>query len=314
MVRWCGEPVRVADATVLTIGVFDGLHVGHQALIGETVASARGQGLLAACLTFFPSPDVVLRGQEPRYLLPLTERVELMSALGLDLIIVTKFGPEMAAMGAAEFMQRLGYSFRPRQVWVGEDFALGRQREGNLEALATIGRELGYELCVVPRCRVGDEVVSSTLVRRYLAEGRVARVAELLGRAYTVSGPVVPGAGRGRSLGYPTANVAVDQHKLLPADGVYCARLEWNGRSAPAVVNIGVRPTFEGSARTVEAHALDFGGDLYGERLTVAFLERLRGETRFPGAHELVAQLARDVEEARRVLEVGAAAEARRGV
>lgn len=314
VVHWSGEAVRMAEATVLTIGVFDGLHLGHQALIGEAVSAARREGVLAAGLTFFPSPEVVLRGQEAQYLLLPEERAEVMLSLELDLVIITEFSVTMAGMGAEEFMQRLAYSFGPREVWVGEDFALGRAREGDLTALAALGRKLGYRLCVLPRRRVGGEVASSTLVRRYLDGGRVDRVAALLGRPYSVCGTIVRGDGRGRHLGYPTANVAVHPQKRLPADGVYCAWLEHGGKRLPAVVNIGLRPTFGAGARTVEAHLLGFDGDLYGHRVQVTFLERLRGEIRFASPDQLMAQLAHDIEVAQRVLDSDVQMEADGGV
>ncbi|MGI6209169.1 MAG: riboflavin biosynthesis protein RibF [Anaerolineae bacterium] len=314
VVHWSGEAVRVADDTVLTIGVFDGLHLGHQALIREAVSAARREGVPAAGLTFFPSPEVVLRAMEPLYLMLPEERADFMLGLGLDLVIISEFSLDMAVMGAEEFMERLSYSFGPREVWVGEDFALGRDREGGLEALTALGRRLGYRLCVLPRCRVGDDIASSTLVRRCLGAGNVEKAARLLGRPYSVCGRVVPGDGRGRHLGYPTANIAVHPHKRLPADGVYCAYVEHDGQMTPAVVNVGVRPTFGAETRTVEAHLLGFTGDLYGELVRLCFVERLRGEQRFSGAEELMAQLAHDVEDARRVFELGTAFEAGHGL
>ncbi len=302
IVHWAAEPVAVAGATALTMGVFDGLHVGHQALIRETVAAAQRRGVRPAGLTFYPSPDVVIRHQAPSYLLLPEERTALMHALGLEMVVVARFDTALAGLRATEFMQRLCYSFHPSEVWVGADFALGRGREGTVSVLRGLGESLGYDLRVLPRQHIGGEVVSSTLIRSLLDEGLVTKVATFLGRAYSVSGPVVPGNGRGRTLGFATANVAVPAEKRLPADGVYGATVSHEGSQWPAVVNVGVRPTFGRNARTVEAHLLDFDGDLYGRYLTVAFLERLRGERRFADPEDLRRQVAEDIARARRIL------------
>lgn len=314
VVRWAGEPTAVVEASVMTIGVFDGIHIGHQALIGQAVAEAEREGVVAAGLTFFPSPDVVLRGQPARYLLLPEERSEIMLGLGLGLVVVTEFSADLAAMSAADFMERLSFSFHPRQVWVGEDFALGHDRAGGLEALADLGRRLGYRLRVLARRRLGGEVVSSTLVRRCLDEGDVEKAAAMLGRPYSVSGLVVHGDSRGRTLGYPTANVDYDIRKRLPADGVYAAQVRNGAMRHASVVNIGVRPTFAAVGRTLEAHLLDFCGDLYGEEVRVDFVARLRGEMRFAHPDELVAQLGRDVERARELLEAESGVEAVQGI
>jgi len=314
VVNWSGETAHLADATVLTIGVFDGVHIGHQALIGQAVAEAGREGVQAACLTFFPSPDVVLRGQEAQYLLLPEERAELMLRLGVDLVVVTEFSAEMAAMSAAEFMGRVVSSLRPLQVWVGEDFALGHHRMGGLSALSSLGHELGYCLRVMARRRLGGEVVSSSRIRRCLDQGDVSAAAELLGRPYSVTGSVVRGDGRGRILGYPTANVAYDLRKRLPADGVYAAWVVRAGQVSGAVVNVGVRPTFSLSDRTLEAYLFDFDGDLYGERVRVDFMARLRAEVRFDSPAELVGQLQHDVGHAKRLLAVSAHPEIAHGL
>ncbi|NLT43503.1 MAG: bifunctional riboflavin kinase/FAD synthetase [Anaerolineae bacterium] len=314
VVRWAGERAPVVEATVMTIGVFDGVHIGHQALIGQAVDEGEREGVVSAGLTFFPSPEVVLRRQRPRYLMLPQERSQQMLALGLGLVVVTEFSSALASLSAADFMERVAYSFHPRQVWVGEDFALGRGRTGDLEALAQLGYKLGYRLRVLARRRVGGEVVSSTLIRRCLESGDVAKAASMLGRPHSVSGRVVSGDARGRDLGIPTANVDYDQRKHLPADGVYAAMVVNRGGSWPAVVNVGVRPTFAAVGRTLEAHLLDFGGDLYGEEVRVDFVARLRAETRFASPAELVEQVGRDVERARELLQPPTGVEAVRGV
>ncbi|MHB0875054.1 MAG: riboflavin biosynthesis protein RibF [Anaerolineae bacterium] len=302
IVHWSGERTEIAPASVVTIGVFDSLHLGHQALIAAAVTAAAGLGVPCVCVTFFPSPEVVFGRAEARYLLLPEERAEILGQLGVDTVVVTRFDRDLAALEAADFMALLRDVLRPVQVWIGDDFALGRGRLGDAARLAALGEALGYQLAVVPRVRVDGDVVSSSLIRSLLRRGDVERAAAMLGRPYRLTGNVKHGFGVGKGLGFPTANLDVPAEKELPADGVYAALAELDGRCWPAALSIGVRPTFGGSARTVEAFLIGFDGDLYGRRLTVSVVARLRDEMRFPSPEALKEQMRADARQTEAVL------------
>lgn len=286
--------------TVLTIGAFDGVHLGHQHLIAATVQRARGLAYQSAVLTFDPHPDLVLHPTRERlYLADLETRCAQIEALGVDLLIVLPFTHEVAALGARHFMERICAAVALRELWVGGDFALGRRREGDLRRLREIGQAFGYGTHVVEALVGAGTTISSTRIRMLLRAGEVGGIPPLLGRPFMVRGKISEGDRRGRTIGFPTANVLVDEHCMLPSDGVYVCHAHLCGEQYGAVTNVGVRPTFSGTQRTVEAYLLDFVGDVYGETLQVEFLARLRGEQRFDGVAALVAQIGRDVVEAR---------------
>ena len=299
------EDLQLNRPAHVTIGAFDGLHRGHQALIGEMVQAAHSQEQATVVVTFFPHPSVVLRGRRPSfYLSTPEEKVELLAHLGVDAVVTHPFDRAVAAITAAEFVDRLVHHARLTELWAGPDFALGHNREGDLAYLKAAGERLGFQVRVMAPIQIDGEVISSTRVRQTLRDGAVEQAARYLGRPFRLSGTVVPGAQRGRKLGIPTANVAVSEEHAVPAVGVYAARAYPAGGASPAVVNIGFRPTFEGGeARPViEAHLLDFDGDLYDRSLTLEFVARLRPEMKFPGIDALVAQIKRDIESARAIL------------
>lgn len=286
--------------TVLTIGAFDGVHLGHRHLIGAVVARARSTGLQSAAITFDPHPDTIIHPERRRlYLTSLEERIELIDSLGVDILIVLPFTRELMGQTAQEFMAHICGALALRELWIGWDFALGRKREGNVIRLRELGHGFGYTVHPVEPLLIGGEPVSSSRIRAALAAGDLPVVKPLLGRPFSVRGPVVEGDKRGRTIGFPTANIHVDELHMLPADGVYVSQARFAGQLHGAVTNVGVRPTFEGSRRTVEAYLLDFTGELYGEILQLVFLHRLRGEQRFGGISELVEQIGRDTAAAR---------------
>ncbi len=293
--------------TILTIGAFDGVHRGHQALIGAVVARARSTDRLAAVVTFHPHPAVVLApNHAPPYLTTPGEKAALLEGLNIDLLALLPFNRQMVATPARDFVAAVSRHLRMRELWVGDDFALGRDREGDVPRLRQLGRELGYDVHIVQPVVSASgegEVISSSLIRALLSEGRVEDAAELLGRNVSLSGEVVVGAGRGRSLGFPTANLEVRPERSVPADGVYAAFAVLGTEGFEAVANIGVRPSFGNSKRTVETHILDFDQDVYGCDLVVEFVARLRDEQRFAECSDLVAQVSRDIVEARQVLQ-----------
>jgi riboflavin kinase/FMN adenylyltransferase len=252
-------------------------------------------------LTFDPHPDLVIHPERDRlYLTGLEERAELIAQLGADLLIVMSFTRETMGLSAQDFMSRVCGALVLRELWVGWDFALGRKREGDLARLRQIGQQLDYTVHPVTAFTLADGTpISSTRIRSALAASDLETAALLLGRSFAVQGTVIKGDQRGRTIGFPTANVAVDPLHVLPADGVYICDAEVAGQRYGAVTNIGLRPTFDGTRRTVEAYLLDFVDDIYGETLRLTLRHHLRGEQKFNGIAALVAQITSDVATAR---------------
>lgn len=292
------------EPSAVTVGVFDGVHRGHRRIIGRTVDVARERGWRATAVTFDRHPaEVVEPGSRPPYLQPLEDRVASLLGEGLDLVVVLPFTLERSRQSPAEFVEEvLAGAVRARRVVVGANFRFGHRAAGDVSVLADLGREGGFEVEAVPLWEQDGATVSSTAIREHLNEGDVAWVRRALGRPHVVAGPVVRGEGRGRAIGVPTANIDVDEHMLVPASGVYAGAATVEDRSHDCVINVGVRPTFGGRTRTVEAHLLDVDPDLYGRRLSLGFLVRLRDERRFDDVDALVEQIHRDIEEARRRL------------
>jgi riboflavin kinase/FMN adenylyltransferase len=302
LVQGLPQPINERP-TVLTIGAFDGVHLGHRRLIGSAVQRAQALDWQSAVLTFDPHPSLVIRPDRERlYLASLEERIEQIAGLGVDLLIVLPFNRDVMALTAHEFMARVCHAVALRELWIGHDFALGRGREGNLARLRDIGHELGYSVHPVEPLLLDGAPVSSTRIRSALREGDLLSADRLLGHPFGLRGPVAEGARRGRTIGFPTANVAVDPRHILPADGVYVCHAQVAGQRYGAVTNVGMRPTFAGAHRTVEAYLLDFIDDIYGETLRLDFLHRLRGERKFDGIAALVAQITSDVAAARQWL------------
>ena len=293
----------------VTVGNFDGVHRGHQALVAEAVAEARARGGTAAALTFDPHPSRVLSpDRAPSSLMTLDQKAEALALLGIDRLAVLPFTFELSRESAADFARTvLKEAMGARVVVVGEGFRFGRGREGDLALLTGLGRSLGFTVRGTKPVVHEGAPISSTRIREALARGAVKAAREMLGRSFFVDGAVVRGEGRGRTLGLPTANLAV-VNETLPARGVYacwCRVLAGAEDTAhAAVLNIGHRPTFGGGGLSIEAHLLDFEGDLYGRTLRVEFAERLREERPFPGAEALVRQVQEDVARARKMLDI----------
>lgn len=290
--------------TIATVGAFDGVHRGHRVLIGAVVERAQRAGLPAVVITFHPHPAVVLAPERaPRYLTTPGEKVALLEGLGVDLVVLLPFDRKMAAMSARNFMEMVARALQPRELWVGTDFALGRGREGDIEHLRVLGQDLGFTLHTVGPVVDGDEVVSSSRIRSLLREGRVAEVSRLLGRYPSLSGEVVVGARRGRTLGFRTANLEVRSERAVPSDGVYAVFALLGADRYKGVANVGVRPSFDNGRRTVETHMFGFEQDIYGCDLVIEFVARLRDERRFDDIDDLVTQIRQDSEAAQRILD-----------
>ena len=295
---------------VLTIGVFDGLHLGHQALLNALRDRSQEIGAQTALYTFHPHPRRVLAPNDPFPCLqtqPQFERV--LAGYGLDYMIREPFDADFAALSAEDFLtevilNRLG----PREIFVGRDFHFGKGARGSGETLATVGPSIGIRVTIIPQVRTGEDDVSSTRIRESIASGELQDASLCLGRPYEVAGEVILGDQRGRTLGFPTANLK-PENELLPNLGVYATqarRLDSSDpeRLYPGVTNVGTRPTFEKNEVLVETHFLDFDQDIYGERIEVAFCGRIRREKRFSGPEELATQIAKDSEDARDILDV----------
>ncbi|MDY6893166.1 MAG: bifunctional riboflavin kinase/FAD synthetase [Chloroflexota bacterium] len=290
--------------TLLTIGVFDGVHLGHQHLIETLCSRAAAKNLLCGVVTFSRHPRAVLLPQTTMArLTTLEERTTLFKNLGVDLVVPIPFDSEVAALSAREFVTMLQKHLRMQGLVIGPDFALGRGREGNVVALKALGQELGFTVEVVGPLMVGEQMASSTAIRQALSRGDMETTSKLLGRHFSLSGTVVGGRERGQTLGYPTANLEVDSEHALPADGVYATRSHIGDTVYKSVTNIGMRPTFNERERTIEVFLLDFTRNIYGEELTIDIVERLRGEMKFADSGELVAQIDKDVERAKELLE-----------
>lgn len=281
----------------VTIGVFDGVHRGHAMLIEHARNEAKTRGLGTGVVTFHPNPLAVLRPGSPfAYLTTLEQRVELLKATGVDWVAVVQFTSELSLVSAEDFARLLVEEAGMRLLVVGEDFALGRGREGDVPRLRELGTQLGFEVSPVPLLTNDSTgAISSTRVRRALAEGEMAEVTRLLGRPYSLRGPVLHGDERGYTIGFPTLNIGVSADQALPPNGVYVTRAEVQGVTYNGTTNIGVQPTFEGSIRRVETYLLDFSGDVYGEVVRIELLNRLRDERKFDGVEALVAQIQQDV-------------------
>jgi riboflavin kinase/FMN adenylyltransferase len=289
--------------TALTIGVFDGVHLGHQLLVSKVKEKAAAANLDSVVVTFLHHPRLVLgRQSHITFITSIEERISRLQGLGVSHVVTLSFTHELARLSAREFVTLLMDYLKMRELVIGPDFALGKERSGNIASLQALGAELGFGIEVVPPLLYQGEVVSSTAVRGALARGEVNKMNKLLGRHFTLTGQVEKGDARGRTLGFPTANLIPNEEQALPADGVYACYAILAKQKYQGVLNIGVRPTFRGVQRLVEVHILDFSGNIYGQELQVELIDRLRDEMKFPGPEELKVQMGKDVELARLLL------------
>lgn len=292
---------RPENGACVTIGNFDGVHLGHKSLIDLAANIARQCGLEPVLITFWPHPRQILRGSAGHS--PLStreERLDALSRLDIENIIEMPFTEELAAMPAADFVRAILLPMNLRHLVVGHDFTLGKDREGDIVFLRGLANKWNFKIDQASPFMLDGEAVSSTRLRECLREGDVARAAKLLGRPYKVCGKVAHGYGRGSKLGFPTANLA-DYHVMPPANGVYAAVAICEGRRYKAVTNIGRNPTFNGANISVESFLLDCHSDLYGSSLCLEFLEMLRTERKFSSPQELAAQIGRDIEKAKAI-------------
>lgn len=305
MIVLTGPPFEweVGADTAVTIGVFDGVHVGHRQVIADLIALAASSGVDPAVVTFDPHPLSILAPERaPKMLTSVDQRIDQFRLLGVEIAGVLDF-PDIRHLLAAEFCEEVLFrALRAKRVVVGADFRFGRDRGGDAALLATEGQRLGFEVSVVDLFGNHDGVVSSTRIRQLLSDGRVEEAAALLGRPYELVGQVVKGERRGGTIGFPTANIAISPDRQLPGRGVYAGKAMVGDGVFSAAINVGTRPTFDGRGTTIEAYLLDYSGDLYGEFIAIDFRARLREEVRFDGVEALTRQIGLDVERVREVL------------
>jgi riboflavin kinase / FMN adenylyltransferase len=296
-----GRPLR---NPVITIGNFDGVHRGHQALFQRVIERAREIGGQAVVVTFNPHPaEVLFPGQGPAFITSHEQKLRVFAQFDIDAAIVIPFDHALARLTAREFVVRLLVGkIGVKAIVVGYDYRFGRGREGDIEFLIQLGGELGFDVETVSGIRMDDVVVSSTVIRQMIQEGDIREANKLLGRTYEVCGSVIPGRGRGgRLLGFPTANVLM-AHQACPRTGVYVVEAEVNGKRYGGAANIGFNPTFGDTGLCLEVNIFNFDQDIYGAPITVRFIDRLRDEERFSGPEALAAQIRKDVEKAREIL------------
>ncbi len=300
---WSEQHAAARRTSVLAIGNFDGLHLGHQAILRATARHAAERKAVATALTFDPPPLKVLRPESaPLRVSTNTQRIERFGLVGLEAAVVLPFTMDLAKLAPEDFVEQiLVRDLRVAAILVGENFRFGHKQSGNVKLLKEFGQRWGFEVVIIPPVVFRGEIVSSTIIRREIAAGDVSHAGRLLGRPFVLTGAVVSGTGTGSKFTFPTLNLAVEQ-ELLPARGVYITRTRFPGesRSHRSVTNIGMRPTFNGAALSVETHLLDFHGEIAAKRMEVEFWKRLREEKKFSGAEELREQIGRDIEKARK--------------
>jgi len=288
----------------LTIGVFDGVHRGHREIIHRLVSGAHANHAPAAVLTFDPHPASVLTGKEMRCLTTPAERADLLTALGVDIVVTQRFTRDLSTATALEYMSRLKESLGLTHLLIGYDFALGKGREGNAARLTQIGRELNYTVEIINALSDESGVISSTEIRKLISTGNMIEAAKLLGYTYNLSGTVIHGDGRGHRINIPTANIDYPRQKVLPANGIYACWATLGAEKFMAATNVGFNPTFtpDKHIQSIEPHLLDFDRSIYGEEIKLEFVARLRDELKFTSVEALIEQIQDDIDKTRTIL------------
>ena len=296
---------ELARDSVLTFGVFDGLHIGHQDVLKTVRERADADNLTSVLFGFYPHPLTFLAPDKcPPVLMCLPKRVEILEQLGIDVAIFVNFNEQIASMSPWTFVNRILLELcRAKHVVVGYACQFGKDREGNAELLKSIGQESGFGVTVVPPTQLNGLPVHSTRIRQAIGRGDLGLASQLLGRTYSLRGTIVPGDGRGRQIGFPTANIEPGA-QLCPPNGVYAIRAKLVNRWLDGVLNIGIRPTFDGTKFQVESHLFDFDEDVYGETIEIFFIEKIRNERKFSDGQALVQQIHRDIAVAHKILAV----------
>jgi riboflavin kinase / FMN adenylyltransferase len=289
--------------SLITIGVFDGVHLGHKFLISQLKELAQKQGFRSVVITFDKHPQEILTPQShPLFLTDSSDKAYLLNSEGVDAVIVLAFTKELANYSAREFLNLLITKLNMRGLVIGPDFSLGRNNEGNIQAIRRLSSEMRFSLTVVPPVKIDGEIVSSTSIRNALASGNMEKVQKLMSRPFSLRGRVIHGTGRGAALGFPTVNLDVLSSQALPSDGVYATKVLLDGKYYPSITNIGFNPTFQNSERTVETFLLDYHNDLYLREIKIEFIHKIRQEMKFKEVDELKKQIAEDIKQVNNIL------------
>ena len=290
--------------SILTIGVFDGVHLGHRYLISSLVDKSRHTGRQSGVLTFRNHPRSILDPNfKPSYITTLSQRIGLIKQLGVDFVIPISFNAQLSNLQAREFAFKLTSILNLKEMIFGPDFAMGHQREGNSKTLSTIGDELGFNIMVIDSLTDNQgSTIKSTTIRQAIFDGDVIYAGKLLGRNFNITGEVIKGFGRGEPMGFPTANIKSAPETIIPGDGIYATWATVEGQRYMSATSIGIRPTFDASDRTIETFIMDFNGKLYGKLLGLDFVSRIRNEVKFPSIEELKNQMSQDIEETKKIL------------
>lgn len=294
-----GHSVKLSNVSV-ALGTFDGIHLGHQKVIGRAVALARGQGGTSAVFTFENHPLSILKpGHCPLLITSIADKERLIAKLGIDVLYCVPFNISLLKLTPVEFINQLSDLFTPTHIVVGPNYSFGYRGSGTPELLADIGQKRGFKVEVQDAVYVDGQIVSSTRIRESVSQGNVEQAAKLLGRPFQITGEVVHGDKRGRTIGFPTANIITPPDQLTPSDGVYAVRAFIDGKPRSALANVGSNPTFKNQMRRIEIYVLDFAADLYGQNLQLEFCRKIRDEITFSGINELKQRIMLDVDEAR---------------
>lgn len=297
------DEIQRCEGSIVTVGTFDGVHLGHQAIIKELKAISGGPSTL---ITFEPHPQRVLNPRQSiKILTPLEEKLQILRELGLDKVLVLRFDEKIAQMPPRGFIEEIIINrIGVKEMVIGYDHAFGRGRSGHKDTLKQLGDDFGFKLKVLQPITIDGRIVKSTLIRRLLEEGQVREANRLLGRLYRLSGWVIRGEGRGKTLHFPTANIRIErEEKLIPGDGVYAVLVHLKGKPYKGILNIGFKPTFGSQERAIEVHILDFDSNIYNQRIEIEFVDKIREERRFKSPSELTIQMKRDRKRGLEVLE-----------
>lgn len=303
---YLNEVERVPN-TVLTVGTFDGVHAGHRVLMNTVLRKAEERNARSVIVTFDPHPREIINPGDAgiKLLTTLQERREVLEELGIDTLLVIPFDRDFSLLTAEEFIRDIIYTkVGVSEFVIGYDHHFGRDREGTIETVERLGKKLDFESYVVSKQEVGDQTVSSTAIRNAISEeGNMRKAARMLRRRYRLSGAVVHGDKRGKEIGFPTANIhPLDERKIIPRQGVYAVKATVEGKQWGGMMNIGVRPTFDGEGQTLEVHLFEFDQDIYGKTIEIQFVERIRDEKEFEGVEQLIEQLNKDKSSAQKIL------------
>ncbi|MDD5700503.1 MAG: bifunctional riboflavin kinase/FAD synthetase [Dehalococcoidales bacterium] len=295
--------------SLVTIGVFDGVHLGHKQLIARTKELASEQGLCPLIVTFDKHPQEILTpGTTPPFLTDAAEKANLLEKEGAAAVIMLTFTRELSQLSAVQFINWLRTNLRMKGIVVGPDFALGHRGEGDIPTLRRLGEEMGFSVTIIPPVRQNGDIISSTAIRRAMAEGDMEKVQRFMSRPFSLHGKVVHGKGRGAGLGFPTVNLQILPGQAVPPDGVYATRAQVENLTFPSITNVGMNPTFGNTERTIESYLLDYHDNLYDREVKIDFIRRIRDEIKFDNTEDLVKQIYDDIRSTRIILKVEAVA------